>query len=302
MPRGKSFFRSEAAKFRMAERSYGSQLQQGCGTGRRHFVRPWPKSSLTGRQRKLVIPPKFPDKKLVLVLGCSHLRAIADGFVTMPDGILTFGFLSIPGGSAADLKLEIENTVLTHQPDALCVLAPSNNLTASRSVSEAGADFAKLMTSVTKRFPNVFVLDFPPRLNCEVKDQDLLRQEFRDVTARMSVKYCSIAEYFPLQDRKLWVRDGVHLSDDGGMKILVKWLAHHSYQKLHPPPEPQVSFRPSVPVVTPAPKPQRSPSTRRTAITPEPKPSLLPSTPAVKPLVGDHPVNQGGGSFIIRMR
>ncbi|XP_062413406.1 uncharacterized protein LOC134104103 [Pungitius pungitius] len=152
--------------------------------------------------------PSLEDN-LVLVLGCSHLRAIADGFVTMPDGILTFGFLSIPGGSAADLKLEIENTVLTHQPDALCVLAPSNNLTASRSVSEAGADFAKLMTSVTKRFPNVFVLDFPPRLNCEVKDQDLLRQEFRDVTARMSVKYCSIAEYFPLQDRKLWVRDGV---------------------------------------------------------------------------------------------
>ncbi|XP_062420841.1 uncharacterized protein LOC119229147 [Pungitius pungitius] len=69
------------------------------------------------------------------------------------------------------------------------------------------------MTSVTKRFPNVFVLDFPPRLNCEVKDQDLLRQEFRDVTARMSVKYCSIAEYFPLQDRKLWVRDGDEVKD-----------------------------------------------------------------------------------------
>ncbi|KAM8887047.1 uncharacterized protein AB9W97_014009 isoform 1-T2 [Spinachia spinachia] len=140
------------------------------------------------------------------------------------------------------------------------------------------------MTSVTKHFPNVFVLDFPPRLNCEAADQDLLRQEFRRVTERMGVKYCSIAEYFPLQDRNLWV----HLSDDGGMKILVKWLVHNSHQTLHPPPEPQASPQPSVPMVTQAPKPQRSPGTRRTTISPEPNPHITttPSPlPARKPLV-----------------
>ncbi|KAJ8371777.1 hypothetical protein AAFF_G00302210, partial [Aldrovandia affinis] len=74
---------------------------------------------------------------------------------------------------------------------------------------------------------NVFVLDFPPRLNFDVALQDLLRQEYHRVAARMDVRYVSVADHFPLTRLDLWCRDGVHLSDDTGMEILAQllWIA-----------------------------------------------------------------------------
>ncbi|XP_036947925.1 uncharacterized protein LOC119016128 isoform X2 [Acanthopagrus latus] len=74
MPRGKSFRRSEAAKRRMAgRRTADVEPQQPAnasvsqsGTGQRHAVRQWPKSLLTGRQHKLVLPCESPGKKVHL--------------------------------------------------------------------------------------------------------------------------------------------------------------------------------------------------------------------------------------------
>ncbi|XP_071394985.1 uncharacterized protein [Centroberyx affinis] len=202
------------------------------GTGSRHRVNEWKRSTFTRRTRKLVIPAESPDKKFVLLVGDSHLRAIADGFVGMPEGRLSFGVLSIPGASAAELRTEVLNAALPRTPDAVCLLAPSNNLTASRTISEAGTDFGKLLKTVCATWPNVCVLDFPPRLNIEVAMQDLLRQEYHRVAAAMHVGYMSVTEHFPLSRLDLWCTDGVHLSDDAGMEILAQLLWFAAYPQL----------------------------------------------------------------------
>uniref|UniRef100_A0A8P4FZU0 ubiquitinyl hydrolase 1 n=1 Tax=Dicentrarchus labrax TaxID=13489 RepID=A0A8P4FZU0_DICLA len=261
MPRGKSFRRSEAARRREAEREKvtvepkwpNRDFVPRRGTGTRHRVRKWP-VSVTGRQHKLVIPAESPDKKFVLIVGASHLRSIADGIVPMPEGMLSFGVMSTPGACASDLRTELRNAVVPRTPDAVCIMAPSNNLTASRTPLEAGADFQKLLYSARSRWPNVFVLDFVPRLTVDPQLQEFMRQEFHRVAARMGIKYFSSSGHFPLNNLDLWSPDGVHLSDGEGMVVLTRLLWAAAYESLEVPvPKPQAAPKTSLPVrhVTP---------------------------------------------------
>uniref|UniRef100_A0A671VBF3 SGNH hydrolase-type esterase domain-containing protein n=1 Tax=Sparus aurata TaxID=8175 RepID=A0A671VBF3_SPAAU len=252
MPRGKSFRRSEAAKKNLASLRMCILLffclSIESGTGKRHAVKQWHKSLLTGRQHKLVLPCESPDKKFVLVVGDSHLRAIVDGFVPMPEGSLSFGLMCTPGACAMELRTELLHAAVPRTPDAVLVIAPSNNLTSSRTIDEAGADFAKLLLSACSRWPNVCVTDFAPRLTVEVDQQQLLREEFRRVAARMGVRFFSFADHFPMDRLKLWSKDGVHLSDSDGMPIFAGLLWSVAYEFLHPPtPKPQPAPRTSPP-------------------------------------------------------
>ncbi|XP_061573391.1 uncharacterized protein LOC133438645 [Cololabis saira] len=224
------------------------------GSGRRHRVLHWSISPFTGRPNKLIMPPESPDKKLVLIVGDSHLRAIVDGFVQMPKTQdLSFGIMSTPGASASQLRTEVLNAVVPRTPEAVCLLAPSNDLTRN-TIANAANDFAKLLQSIGNRWPKVFVVDFPPRLTCDPHYQDHLRQEYRRVAARMGVKYFfSATEHFPLSNLALWSYDGVHLSDRFGMAILAELLSSAATEQLRTPPPPpppvlRVSPRPSPPL------------------------------------------------------
>lgn len=79
-----------------------------------------------------------------------HLRGIVDRFVKMPEGGLSFGVMSTPGVSAAELRVEVHNVIRPWTPDAVCLLAPSNNLTVLLA-----ADFKKLLTTVCSSWPKV---------------------------------------------------------------------------------------------------------------------------------------------------
>ncbi|XP_029933197.1 uncharacterized protein LOC115377525 [Myripristis murdjan] len=215
MPRAKSHRRAQAQKRRMAQPQPWTpqppvpEFVARRGTGYRHRVRRWPTSELTQRSFKLVTPAQKPDQKMVFVVGDSHLRAMVDGIVAMPEVPLCFSFLSVPGAHAAELRTEVSHAALPWTPDVVCVLAPSNNLTASRNIGEASLDFGALLATVCNRWAKVFVLDFPPRLNIEPGLQELFRQEFRRVAARMGLPYVSVAEHLPMDRLELWSRDGV---------------------------------------------------------------------------------------------
>uniref|UniRef100_A0A8C9Z7N9 Uncharacterized protein n=1 Tax=Sander lucioperca TaxID=283035 RepID=A0A8C9Z7N9_SANLU len=207
MPRGKGYRRSLAGKLKYTKRNTPQLptpeviLVPRCGTGLRHRVKEWTRSKVTGKQHKFIIPPEVPDKKFILIVGDSHLRAIADGVVPMPksqDIPLSFGFMSAPGGTAADLRAELDNALLPRIPDAICLLAPSNNLTANQTISEAAADFRKL----------VFVVDFPPRLNIDLDVQRHYREEYHRVAAPLGIRCYPVDERFPLNNLKLWSKDG----------------------------------------------------------------------------------------------
>nr|XP_057947345.1 uncharacterized protein LOC131140695 [Doryrhamphus excisus] len=263
------------------------------GTGRRHTVRKWPVSAVTGKNHKLVIPAVAQGKRFVLIVGDSHLRAIADGFVKMPEGPLSFGVMSTPGATAAQLWAEVQNAVLSRSPEAVCVLAPSNNL--GRPVGEAATDFGQLLTATCSRWPNVVVVDFPPRLNVVVAQQDRLRREYRRVAASMGIPYLSSADHFPLSRLEMWCRDGfpglliilgyvwqVHLSDSDGMPVLARLLWVAARRQLEstaptPPPPPP----PPAPPMSPPGEPHRPWSSlfQKLETTAPPAPSLQTSPP-----------------------
>ncbi|XP_031430721.1 uncharacterized protein LOC116222095 [Clupea harengus] len=200
--------------------------------GYRHRVNPWPLSDVTGRSHKSVFPPEKSDKKFVLVIGDSHLRSIVDGYVNMPKGCLSFGFVSTPGAPAAVLRKEMEACCPPWEPNMVCIMAPGNNLNSSRTVTEAGLDFEKLLKTALYRWPNVFVLDFPPRLNYDADVQELLRQEYNRISVRLGIRYLSISKHFPTGSLELWCKDGVHLSDNIGMLRLVDLLWISAYKLL----------------------------------------------------------------------
>ena len=95
----------------------------------------------------------------VLVIAASHVRALVDGFCQKPPGEdLSFGYLSIPGGTAKEIRLEVAHLEVP-EPDAVCIMGCSNNLTAT-TVEVAGVDFRDLLELALQRWPGRVCLSF----------------------------------------------------------------------------------------------------------------------------------------------
>uniref|UniRef100_A0A3Q3AIQ3 Uncharacterized LOC112449832 n=1 Tax=Kryptolebias marmoratus TaxID=37003 RepID=A0A3Q3AIQ3_KRYMA len=247
MPRGKSRRRSEAARRRVeAVRTQGVGIPQASsdfvshrGTGWRHKVKPWPRSEVTGLFHKLVVLERRPDKKLVLLIGDSHLRSFADSVVPVSNGDINFAVMCTPGACASKLRQEVLHSVTTCQPDAVCVMGSSNNLTSSINPEEAGQEFEQYLLTVCGRWPKVFCTGMVPRLTESRVKQETFQQEYHRRSAKLGIPFYPIADQLPLGRRDLWCHDGVHLSDDHGMLILseLMWIAAYEFlEKQEPKP------------------------------------------------------------------
>ncbi|KAL7403952.1 hypothetical protein ABVT39_007720 [Epinephelus coioides] len=93
----------------------------------------------------------------VLLVGASHLRSLADGIVLMPEDCYTFGIMSTPGACADQLRTEVVHAVLPQISDAVCVMAPSNNLMASKTPRQGGIAFGQYLATVCSVWPTAQV-------------------------------------------------------------------------------------------------------------------------------------------------
>ena len=97
--------------------------------------------------------------QFVLIVGESHLRPFVDGFVPLRWSQMSFGFLAVCGATARDLRTELRQAQLDRQPDAVCVMAPSNDLVAG-TIEGVASDFAALLRAAQECCPQVCILTF----------------------------------------------------------------------------------------------------------------------------------------------
>ncbi|KAK7884498.1 hypothetical protein WMY93_027621 [Mugilogobius chulae] len=275
MPRTKQSRRSAAARARKIEhqekvREYQSTplkffptlsqlnllVTQGTGV-RAKKAADWETPAAGQKEHKFVLPAESPDKKLVLVAGDSYLRSIVDGAVPFPEGCLSFAISCTPGASACHLtdRLSAHRKEMNKEKrdsELVCLLAPSNNLTSSKTIDRACDDFRALLTSACGSWKKVIVIDFPPRLSFNMDYQTALRQEYHRISAEMRVTYYNIADYFPTKDLRLWIGDGTHLSDTHGTNLLAQlmWIACYKELETPTPPTPVPVSPPSPPTST----------------------------------------------------
>ncbi|KAM4539893.1 uncharacterized protein PAE49_020622 [Odontesthes bonariensis] len=155
----------------------------------------------------------------------------------MQGGFVSFAFMSTPGADADQLRKEVEKVVLPRRPDAICVFAPSNNLTSSINHQEAGRAFKLYLEAVREHCTKVFCIGMIPRLTESMEKQELFQQEYHRVSANLKMPFYSIAEDFPLSRVDLWSYDGIHLDDNKGMRILSDriWVFAHQFLELSAP-------------------------------------------------------------------
>ena len=90
------------------------------------------------------------------MVGDSHLRSFVDCVLDMPPGRLVFAFCATPSGDADDIRKEICHAELECSPDVVCLLAPSNNLTSSRTIEAATKAFERLLQAAVSKWPKVY--------------------------------------------------------------------------------------------------------------------------------------------------
>ncbi|KAL7382329.1 hypothetical protein ABVT39_020571 [Epinephelus coioides] len=113
------------------------------------------------RRCVVIVCPSSPKDTavitLVLLVGASHLLSLAEGIVLMPEDCYTFGVMSTPGACADQLRTKDENAVLPRISDAVCVMAPRNNLTASKMPKQGGIAFGQYLATVCSVWPTAQV-------------------------------------------------------------------------------------------------------------------------------------------------
>uniref|UniRef100_A0AAV2MI76 Uncharacterized protein n=1 Tax=Knipowitschia caucasica TaxID=637954 RepID=A0AAV2MI76_KNICA len=163
------------------------------GSGERCLAGSWDESVVPNKKHKLFVPSKATGKKLVLFAGDSHLRTLVFNPSIFPEeekATYELAFSCTPGATARQLQQQVANDRETlrnahREPSLLCLLAPSNIPTEQPTMEQAVQSFAHLLESVKMYWPQICVLDFPPRLSFDDDFQAALRQAYHRAAAEL---------------------------------------------------------------------------------------------------------------------
>ncbi|KAM4719039.1 LOW QUALITY PROTEIN: uncharacterized protein FYW61_016593 [Anableps anableps] len=120
--------------------------------------------------------------------------------------------LVIPDGS---LDKKVVHAVLPRESDAVCVMAPSNNLMVSINHEEVGQEFERYLLTICRHWPKVFCTGMVPCLMESRGKQDLFQQEYHNIQPHVENKKS-------------------HLDDKNGIRILSEliWIAAYQFLEL----------------------------------------------------------------------
>ncbi|XP_033847315.1 uncharacterized protein LOC117393232 [Periophthalmus magnuspinnatus] len=235
-----------------------SPMFVGIGTGWRPAVRHWTRSSFTGKQLRVCIPPESPNKELVLVIGDSHLRSFVERDVDIrADGPYSFGYICSPGATADTLETDVCLSTVDQRVSKCVVLATGNDSsTRGQTVERAQKNFQSLLSTVKRLCPKTCVVDFPARHVVSVTKQNQFRQAYKAAAEAEGLQYVFCVDSFPMKNLRLWAKDGIHLSVPEGMRVLsdlickaIRELSESTVDSAHSSPK-----TPAAPCVKPLPK------------------------------------------------
>ncbi|XP_033832459.1 uncharacterized protein LOC117379863 [Periophthalmus magnuspinnatus] len=228
-----------------------SPMFVGIGTGWRPAVRHWTRSSFTGKQLRVCIPPESPNKELVLVIGDSHLRSFVERDVDIrADGPYSFGYICSPGATSDTLETDVRHSTVDQRVSKCVVLATGNDSsTRGQTVERAQKNFQSLLSTTC-------VVDFPARHVVSVAKQNQFREAYQAAAEAEGLQYVFCVDSFPMKNLRLWAKDGIHLSVPEGMRVLsdlickaIRELSESTVDSAHPSPK-----TPAAPCVKPLPK------------------------------------------------
>ncbi|XP_054764740.2 uncharacterized protein LOC129271398 [Lytechinus pictus] len=192
------------------------------GTGRRSKAEPWEKG-VSGKQNKTFVDGTNRNRSVAYIFTDSQLRPVVQGEVELPPGPVHMIINSTPGGTCRHVEEELLEFRWELEPDVVLVAAGTNNIGfGSKSLGVACKQFRGLLRSARRMTPLVLASSIAPRLDRKGRLVDEYNDAFYKICNEEGATWLDITDSFPMTERILWARDGLHISECTGLPRLLR--------------------------------------------------------------------------------